>query len=180
MSLCATPDFDARKFKEAIVYICEKSESDPRFGSVKLNKILFYADFRAYTQLGWSITGATYRHLSEGPAPKEMLSCRAELEDDHALVMENRTYFNRKQKRPVSKRKAQLTLFSGDEVAILAAAIEYLWEKDASEATELSHREWGWKLTAENEDIPYRAAWLSPEPPTQEEVEYARMLAMEQ
>ncbi len=32
---------DIDKFKELILYICEKSATDPNFGTTKLNKILF-------------------------------------------------------------------------------------------------------------------------------------------
>lgn len=171
--------FDARKFKEAILYICAKSEQDPRFGAVKLNKILFYADFRAYTQLGMPITCATYQHLPEGPAPKEMLPMRAELEAEERLRIETRVYFNRQQKRPVALRAAALSVFSGPEVAILDAAIEYLAGKDATEASEVSHREWAWKLTDESEDIPYGLAWLSPDPLTDEQIAFGERLAQE-
>jgi len=177
MSQHATPSFDASKFKEAVIYICSKSEGDPRFGSVKLNKIMFYADFRAYTELGAAITWATYRHLSEGPAPKEMLPCRSELESDQALKMETRSYFNRLQQRPVALRPADIDVFTGREVAILDGAIDHLRGRDASEATDMSHREWGWKLTNENEDIPYALAWLSPDPLTEEQISVGEQLA---
>jgi hypothetical protein len=173
------PPFDAHKFKEAIIYICQRSDQDQAFGSVKLNKILFYADFRAYTQGGAPITGATYRHLAEGPAPKEMLPARAELETEGALRVELRNYFNRQQKRPVALRPADLSRFSGQDVATLDAAIDYLSGKDAAEASAVAHREWGWKLTDENEDIPYALAWLSPDPLTEEQVVVGEQLAQE-
>lgn len=175
----SSQQFHANKFKEAIMYVCQKSEQDARFGSTKLNKILFYADFRAYTQLKAPITGATYRHLSEGPAPKEMLALRAELEAEGALRIEPRVYFNREQRRPVALRQADLTVFTGQEVAILDAALEYLWGKDATESTDMSHREWGWKLTEENEEIPYALAWLSPDPLSQEQIAFGEQLAQQ-
>ena len=68
--------FDGSKFRELVLYIAEQSEGDPRFGAVKLNKILYYSDFEAFRVLGESITGATYRKLSEGPAPLQMLETK--------------------------------------------------------------------------------------------------------
>ena len=96
-----TFDFNADKFKELIVYIAERCQDDPTFGAVKLNKILYYADFAAYRIEGQPITGATYRKLSEGPAPKEMISARDELIESGRLRMEHRPYFTRIQKRLV-------------------------------------------------------------------------------
>jgi hypothetical protein len=87
--------------------------------------------------------------------------------------MEKRTYFNREQKRPVALREAALKRFAPSEVAIIDASIEYLRDKSAAESTDISHREWGWQLTEENEDIPYAAAWLSPDALTQEEGAFA-------
>lgn len=61
------------KFRELILYVANMSRNDPDFGAVKLNKILYYADFRAYRELGRPISGAAYRKLSEGPAPRQLL-----------------------------------------------------------------------------------------------------------
>ena len=62
---------DAR-LRELILLICKGSEGDPRFGAVKLNKLLFYCDFSAYAKLGKSITGQEYLALPEGPALKKL------------------------------------------------------------------------------------------------------------
>ena len=62
-------DFKEEKFGNLILYVAERSEHDDRFGAVKLNKIMYYADFTAYWKLGRPITGATYQRLDEGPLP---------------------------------------------------------------------------------------------------------------
>jgi hypothetical protein len=36
------------KLSELILLISEWSQSDPRFGAIKLNKLLFHCDFSAY------------------------------------------------------------------------------------------------------------------------------------
>ena len=53
--------YDAKKFCELVLYIAKRSEDDPRFCAVKLNKIMYYSDFGAYRRLGQSITGANYQ-----------------------------------------------------------------------------------------------------------------------
>ncbi|MBM4416381.1 MAG: DUF4065 domain-containing protein [Chloroflexi bacterium] len=67
-----TRQFDRSRFKEVLLYIAQSSENDPRFGATKLNKILYFSDFKAFATLGDFITGATYQRLDRGPAPHEL------------------------------------------------------------------------------------------------------------
>ncbi len=169
--------FDEAKFRELVLYISEKSAEDPRFGAVKLNKILYYSDFEAYRRLGTPISGATYRKLSEGPAPLEMLPQRQVLIDSGDIAMEHRPYFAGVQQRVVPQRKAKAALFSPAELAIVDETIAALWHMTAREASDFSHRELGWLAAAYGEAIPYETAWLSPEPVPQEAEEYAFTVA---
>lgn len=57
--------FDATKFFEAIKFFCFP---DGIF-KTKLNKLLFYADFKNFSQSSVSITGARYAHAHYGPVP---------------------------------------------------------------------------------------------------------------
>jgi len=66
--------FHKDKLAELIVFFAEESKDDIQFGSVKLNKLLFLADFWAYGHLGQSITGATYVRQDHGPTPSR--TCR--------------------------------------------------------------------------------------------------------
>ncbi len=54
---------DHHKFRELILFIARETKDDRSCGATKLNKILFYSDFRAYEQLGRSITGECYQNL---------------------------------------------------------------------------------------------------------------------
>ena len=169
--------FDESKFRELVLYISEKSAGDPRFGAVKLNKILYFSDFEAYRRLGRSITGATYRKLSEGPAPREMLPQRSVMLDSGDISMEHRPYFAGVQQRVVTQRGPKVDLFSAEELTVVDETIEALWHMTAREASDFSHRELGWIAAASGEDIPYETAWLSSEPVPQEVEEYASQVA---
>jgi hypothetical protein len=155
--------FARDKFWELMLYVARQSEEDPRFGSVKLNKVLYYADMRAYLELGASITGATYQHLPEGPAPTALLPVREEMIEAGDATVEPRRYLTRTQKRLVAKREPDMRRFSDEEIAIADEVIADLWKLDGSDVTKLSHQEWGWRLTDMGEPIPMRAAWLSPD-----------------
>lgn len=73
-------DFDKTKFKALVHYVIWKAGRRDRFGATKLNKVLWFAEARAYTLTGVPITGATYIREKWGPVPKQMVSVRAELE----------------------------------------------------------------------------------------------------
>lgn len=164
------------RIKQLILFIAEQGQDDPALGAIKLNKILYFADMRAYLQLNKSITGATYQHLPEGPAPRQLLPARNELLDEDKLELESTWYFNRRQQRIKAKSPPNLTLFNEAELRIVREVMEHLREFNGAEATELSHNEWGWKLTRDYETIPDRMAWLSSEPLTEDQIEYGKKL----
>lgn len=163
-------NFSLERFKELIVYVVDRCQDDPAFGAVKLNKILYYADFDAYRLLGKPISGATYRKLQAGPAPKELLMARDELVAERRLRIESRPYFNRTQRRLVleERESANPETFSVQEREIIDSVIVFLWPMSAREASDYSHREPGWALAGEREVIPYQSAFLSAGPMDQE------------
>lgn len=67
------------RFRELILYISQKCADDSTFGSVKLNKILFFSDFLTYAEFGEPITGFVYQKLANGPAPNRLLPIRNDM-----------------------------------------------------------------------------------------------------
>src|SRR5260370_23975101 len=65
-----------QRFRELVLYICEKCATDPKFGATKLNKILYFSDFLAYGNFGEPITGFEYQREKNGPVPKRLLPIR--------------------------------------------------------------------------------------------------------
>lgn len=166
-----------RKFKELLLYVAQKSLDDPHFGATKLNKILFYSDFLAYGQLGHSITEATYQRLNHGPAPVHLRPAERELEEEGAAEVIEVPRFNLMQRRLIPKRRARLTDFSADEIALVDEVIDALRGYSAAAASELSHLEKGWQLVGDREVIPYEFVFLSSEPLTSEDVRRAQEVA---
>src|SRR5262245_61954489 len=97
--------FTEKKLEELIVFFAHESAGDTFFGSTKLNKLLFIADFLAYGYLGKSITGTTYIHQDHGPtpAPRQFMQARENLiNQDRLEIVEELTYTGLR-KRPVAK-----------------------------------------------------------------------------
>ena len=173
--------FDAEKFKELLVYVAESSTDDPAFGPVKLNKILYYADFAAYRELGQPITGATYRKFDEGPAPDELIEWR-----DHLIALgeariEVRRHFTGGEKRLLlcDGRTADREMFSPAERRIVDEVVAFFHGKLDREVAEFAHREPGCAVARDREVIPYESAWLRPAPIGRETEEQALRIAKE-
>jgi hypothetical protein len=166
-----------RKLAELILYVAERSEADRFFGAIKLNKILFYADFLFHQKTGRSITGQEYQRLPNGPAPRRLVPVRDALEKAGDLALRTRFVGGLKQVRAIAIREADLSPFSGEEIAMVDFVIEALRGLTAAESSELSHAELGWKLAEEGETIPYSTVFLSERKITQEEADFALQLA---
>lgn len=163
------------KMRELILYLAAKSETDPRFSSTKLNKLLFYCDFGAYRQLGQSITGHSYRKLQFGPAPKVM-PVLEQMKRDQECVEIERDHFGHAQRRVVAMRPPDVSLFTAEELRLADQILEELWESNATEVSDLSHDFIGWKAAAPNEIIPYETVFVGDPglPVSEEEVEFCR------
>lgn len=154
-----TIDFTEEKFKNLILYVSKKSEDDPRFGAVKLNKIFYYSDFDAYRRLGQSITGATYQRLEEGPAPRELLPVRERMIGE-SIEIRTTPVGNHKQHRIVALVEPNESLFTEAELRIVDQVIEAMWPMNAAQVTALSHTEPGWIQAESHDDIEYDTAWM--------------------
>lgn len=159
------------KLAELIIYVSQKCVHDSKFGSTKLNKILYFSDFLAFGKWGTPITGAEYQNLKNGPAPRRLVPVRRQLIFEQALALQPVHLANGiVQQRTVNLREARLDLFSGKEIALVDSVIESLNDLNASEASNLSHQLVGWKSTRDRETIDYRTILLSDAPLTEEEL----------
>lgn len=169
---------DEQKLAELILYISQKCATDPKFGAVKLNKILYLSDFLAFGNWGEPITGVEYQHLRQGPAPRRLVPVREELQSDKKLVIQALPLRSgHRQVRTVNLVDPDLRIFSGREIALVDSIIEDLWDMDAEESSEFSHRFVGWKMTQEGEPIPYGSIFLSDEPLSEAEIIRGQELA---
>jgi len=169
---------DEEKLAELILYISQKCATDPKFGAIKLNKILYLADFLAFGNWGEPITGVEYQHLRKGPAPRRLVPVREALQQSGKLVVQTLPLkTGNRQIRTVNLADPNLKVFSGREIALVDSIIEDLWDLDAEESSEFSHRFVGWKMTQEGENIPYGSIFISDEPLSEAEILRGQELA---
>ena len=170
------PEKDDR-FRELILYVCQKCATDPKFGATKLNKILYFSDFLAYAELEEPITGFEYQRLPNGPAPRRMIPIRDQMikkGDLGSQVVPLKG--GRTQHRLVNLRVPDLSVFTAEQISLADRVIAELWDLDAEAVSDLSHRIMGWKFADVNETIPYETVFISSEPLTEVDVQRAREL----
>jgi len=157
------------KLRELILLIAEWSQADPKFGAIKLNKLLFYCDFSAFLTFGKPITGQEYFALPQGPAPRRLKPITEKMKRDEELAYQEVPYYGHMQKRPIALRAAGLTVFSAKEVDLVRRTVEKFWQQGAMEISEQSHLFLGWRVARKGETIPYATALVGCRPPTAEE-----------
>ena len=175
----ARPTPNDAKLKELILFIAMRSQDDPRFGSTKLNKLLFFADFGAYAKLGRSITGHAYFKLKNGPAPRAMVPIRDQMIEEKTLAIQEQDHFGRMQKVPIALREPHLTQFTPQEIAVVTNVLMAFRNENARAISELSHRFDGWKLAGDREVIPYEVSLVRFTKPSERDRETALAMRAE-
>jgi hypothetical protein len=167
---------DDEKLRELIIYLASLSQNDPNFGAVKLNKLLFYADFLAYQKFGSAITGQEYQALLQGPAPRRLRPVMERMKRAGDLRQERRRSGRFEQIRPVPIRTADLSKFSGPEVDLISGVVQRFWNLNATQISNESHFFLGWQLGIQGETIPYSVILIGNRKPTGAEIRKGRAL----
>lgn len=168
-------NFNEAKFRELALYVAAKCAGWVHFGKVKLAKILFFSDFRAFRELGAPITGVTYVKLPHGPCPDGLASILAEIEAaGDGAMKRNLVPGKSDQQRFTANRRADLADFKGAEIAIVDAVLEDVRDMTADQVSRWSHESAGWQGLRIAEVVPYSAAFL-PDPIEPEELSDAEL-----
>lgn len=126
----------------------------------KLNKLLFYADFFAYRELGKSISGTRYVIGTFGPIPEGQELLYSSLEQ--AKVIQRREKFTRETGEPVEKlystNQVSRRIFSLKELKILESVQAFFSKMSARDIAEYSHEEDVYDEKLMGESIPYTKA----------------------
>lgn len=158
-----------RKFLELLLFIAQESETDPDFGMTVLHKILFNSDFIGYSKWGRSITEQEYQKLPYGPCARNLLPAIEALKADGAAAVQDTTRGPYRQVRLIALRDPDLSLFSGEEIALVERVMSALRGRGAKGVSDLSHEFPGWQIAMDRETIPYDAVFLSGRALTQDE-----------
>ncbi len=169
------------KLREALIYVANRLVDERRGrGAVKLNKVLWWADFESYRCRGRSVTGAVYQKLPEGPAPRRLLPVRKAAEIAGDVKIERRQMGGKYTEHVIwPTREHDPTTFDADDIRYLDEALVKFHGLTASQCSEFSHeRSTGWQCVDDREVIPYFTVIVDPRPLTESDRAWAREVAV--
>ncbi|OGX81649.1 type II toxin-antitoxin system antitoxin SocA domain-containing protein [Hymenobacter coccineus] len=141
----AVPRFD--KFAQMVLYFY--NHLDHVF-TVRLMKLLFYADFLHFSRTGCSISGNKYKAITYGPVPQEYQMQLGMLIDEGYLSQDlDHTKRRSDTNEPVvvyePLKKREKELLTDAEWETLDAVATYLGRLKTNDLIDLSHQEEAWK-----------------------------------
>lgn len=157
--------------RELVLLLARRSEGDPNFGGLKLNKLLFYSDFLAYLTLGEPITGAEYFALPNGPAPRHKVGLWEKWKNAGDIAVRRQSSgFDSDREVTLALREPDLSRFKPEEVDLAYKVLRFCRKFTGNDLSFITHMFPGWKLRREKETIPYSIALVSSRKPSGEEV----------
>lgn len=164
------------RLREMVIYVAGRCAQARRFGKIKLNKIIWKADFDAYAARRVPVTGRAYQRLKFGPAPVEMAPLYSEmLQDDLISLSLIDLGDNHIEHRTIPKVRPELKFFSEDDLSYVERSISYFWDLTGEEVSDDSHGV-AWRSRADGDPMPYELALLSDSSPSEEQAR--RLLEM--
>jgi hypothetical protein len=152
------------RVKQLILYVASKCATATYFGAIKLNKIIWKADYESFAKRRVPITGREYRRRYFGPALFEMPPIHREMLSEGLIRLELRDYGDDVvEKRTVALVEPNMSLFTDEDIAYVDAAIRYYWEMTGTETSDDSHGA-AWRTRQDGDPMPYELAFLSDEP----------------
>lgn len=141
------------KFQNAILFFCKGGQL-----KTKLNKLLFYADFKHFKENAVSITGARYAHLPHGPVPSNYEFFFATMTHSRQIEVDEIQIYQYFGEIFVSTIEPDLSIFEPSELKILAEVKELFKDHTATQIRDFSHKERGYQETPDHELISYSFA----------------------
>ena len=155
----SVPQKNYEKFKEVLLYILNKIGSKPNIGETVIYKLLYFIDFDFYEKFEEQIIGATYQKNTYGPTPIEFKKIVDEMISADELEIVKSKYFDYPQTKYLPHRKANLHLFSGEELELIDKVLNKLSDMNASEISNYSHKDVPWLAAEEGDIIDYESVF---------------------
>lgn len=127
------PSFE--KFTNMVLYFINNAQF-----KVRLNKLLFYADFLHFKKFGTAISGAKYAALPMGPVPDNYAPIFGLIEREGYVLTDLIDDFE----GLVAKEKFNSELFTKNELETMQNVLDAFRYKKTNEIVELSHQEKAW------------------------------------
>lgn len=164
------------KDERLIAYICRKQSNDPKFGMVKLAKLLWAIDGTSWLRTGTQISSFHYIRQEQGPVPnKRFLDARDRLIRLQILRIVENDVFGLIQKRPTCDIDVPLEGFLANEVETIDSIIDSLQRYNAKDLSNMSHGP-AWHAAQTGDELPIYTYICVAEEPTSDEIDFCKHL----
>jgi hypothetical protein len=150
-------DFDRDKFKRFFHYIVWKASDPAKLGAVKLNKILWFSDAKAYVLHGRPITGEIYIRRQYGPMSQHYYEVREELQLEGSIRYWRAPLYSVTQDVFRADRAPDMSGFSAEEMLIIDYWIRHVTEQHTAKSIGDESHDYGWEIAKMGERLPYFA-----------------------
>lgn len=147
--------FSLKKFLNAALFFMNQV---PQLTKTKLNKLMFYMDFKYFQTHTVSITGIPYARINYGPVPDQYSLLYGLMAAQELVLIEEASadqytweYFD-------ARTHADESVFNVDELDVLRQVATRFKDQSARQISEISHQEDAWKKTPNSEQISYEHA----------------------
>jgi putative zinc finger/helix-turn-helix YgiT family protein len=145
---------DLDKIFNVILFFCKEGVF-----TTKLNKLLFYADFKHYKEYAVSITGVRYEHLNFGPTPDKYSYYFATLIHNNSLRIEEVEFPEGYTGEELfAEKEPDLNIFLDSELKILASVKEHFQNFTSKAISHVVHKEKAFEETQYGQMISYEYA----------------------
>jgi hypothetical protein len=163
--------FDNDKFERLVLHVIWRTGDARNFGVTKLNKVLWFADARAFAVLGQSITGETYVREKYGPTARHIDACIAGLSAAGLIEAWTEPFFEFEIRRYTAHQPPDTSIFSSGELSLIDWWIQHIANGQSATQTGEPSPDYAWKIAPIGEELPVAAFLASRvrQPSTQEE-----------
>ncbi len=147
--------FDIEKIENLIIYIAVKCGGVLK---TKLNKLLWYMDFKHFKDHTVGITGAKYLHLPLGPVPMDYDLLTFKLQNEDRLEAQEVIIGEYLGENYIAKEEADISLFTREELETIDRVMKKLVHLGSGKIKDISHKEAAYKMTEHKQVIPYSFA----------------------
>jgi hypothetical protein len=162
--------FNQEKFKRLIQYICHKAPPQ-KFGSVKLNKILWFSENFWFRKFGERATGATFIKKQHGPVSSSLAPMLDELTREGLIKITRGKPFEPNIFR--CKRTPDMSDFDQNFLTVIDVTTDLICNTHTSKTISALSHDKLWKDASDGEILPIAACCRDDKSITTEERQWA-------
>ncbi len=150
---------------QMILYVAQKCEPCRYFGAIKLNKIIWKADFNSFAERRVPVTGREYLKQKFGPALREMVPVQRDMHRNGLIRFDHRDFGDGIiEERTIALATPDISLFTEEDLGFVEKSIIHYWDMTGTESSDESHSI-AWETRALGVPMPYESALLSEQRP---------------